>query len=310
MVLIIIVEGVDASGKGTVVNILKQELRQRGYKVFHIHFPNEFEYNTYAGAASLLHERKNWSVLDEYVASFAFRTNIYYSLYPPVTYLNTCITLGWEEPKVGRTRITELLASLDNKLIILFDRSIISTNVYHNITSDNFFSLDLLLFPYPHYVIYVESPIELIEERLKNRYGSKDEIEKRIEMFETLDEKYRRLIPQYIRLGYLHMKESYYVRETALIRKFVNMLYEDFPFPLQYKECVSYSLLREGIKIEAPSWLKRELPNIAIKVEKEDIEDTIKHLYSKEATSIEISNNSTLEDLYEKTLKVLKDILS
>jgi len=156
---LIVLEGTDGAGKSTQLNLIKKYLEEKNLKYDFLHFP-KYGHNEFSEVVAKF-LRGEFGTVDEVDPYFV--ANIYAMdryLYKP-----------------------ELLEKLENNDVVLLDRYVFSNLAFQGAKFEDKeksnaiqlwidkFEFDFLKLPEPDLTIFLDVPMEIVEERLKLREG-------------------------------------------------------------------------------------------------------------------------------------------
>jgi dTMP kinase len=159
---LIVLEGLDSSGKSTQIEIIKKYFNKHNYKYEYIHFP-------------IYDENESGKVISAYLRGE------YGNLYTvdPIFIANMYAMNRFQY-------FPQLQKHLQHNDVVLLDRYVFSNMAYQGAKYDNEaqsniihewideFEFGFLELPYPDLNIFFDIPIEFIEERLKNKREGED----------------------------------------------------------------------------------------------------------------------------------------
>lgn len=156
---LIVLEGTDGAGKSTQLELIKTHLEERGLKYDFLHFP-KYGHNEFSEviAKFLRGEFGTVDEVDPYFVANIYAMDRY--LYKP-----------------------ELLQKLKDNDVVLLDRYVFSNLAFQGAKFENKreshdiqawiedFEFDFLHLPFPDLTIFLDVPMDIVEERLKLREG-------------------------------------------------------------------------------------------------------------------------------------------
>lgn len=156
---LIVLEGTDGAGKSTQLELIKKYLEERNIKYDFLHFP-KYGHNEFSEviAKFLRGEFGTVDEVDPYFVANIYAMDRY--LYLP-----------------------ELLEKLENNEVVLLDRYVFSNLAFQGAKFDDVyksshiqtwiddFEFEFLELPYPDLTLFLDVPMDIVEERLKDREG-------------------------------------------------------------------------------------------------------------------------------------------